>query len=124
MRDFRKLKIWQRSHALALDVYRSTGSFPRHEQYGLISQIRRAAASIPANIAEGCGREGDAELLRYLRIAMGSANELEYHLILSHDLKYLQTKAFEHLSNEVNQLKKMLVAFAKRLASGQPPAKS
>jgi four helix bundle protein len=117
MRDFRKLRIWERAHQLVLDVYKSTQGFPRRENYGLTSQIRRSAASIPANIAEGCGRSGDAELARFLRIAMGSANELEYHLLLAHDLGYLTQERHQVLDSEVNQLKRMMVVFTKRLAS-------
>ncbi len=117
MRDFKKLKVWQRSHQLVLDIYKSTEKFPKIELYGLTSQIRRSAVSIPSNIAEGCGKEEQAEFARYLRIAMGSANELEYQLILSHDLQYLTAEVFETLIDEVNQLKKMLVTFVKRIVS-------
>ena len=117
MRDFKKLKVWQRSHQLALDVYKSTEKFPKSEQYGLMSQMRRSAVSIPSNIAEGCGKEGQAVFARYLRIAMGSANELEYQLILSHDLNYIGKGAFDTLSDEVNQLKKMLVVLVKKIVT-------
>lgn len=85
-RDFRKPKVWEKSHQLALGVYKATVGFPKTELYGLTRQIRRCGASIPANIAEGCGRDGDAELARFLRLSMGSASELEYHLLLAHDL--------------------------------------
>ena len=118
MRDFKKLKVWQRSHQLVLDIYKSTEKFPKIELYGLTSQIRRSAVSIPSNIAEGCGKEGQAEFARYLRIAMGSASELEYQLILSHDLKYLSEEYFHVLEDEVTQLKKMLVVFTKKIANG------
>ncbi len=77
MRDFRKLQVWQKSHQLALDIYRLTIDFPKSEQFGLTRQMRRAAVSIPANIAEGCGRETEREFQRFLHIAAGSANELE-----------------------------------------------
>ncbi len=94
MKDFRELKVWQKAHQLVLDLYRGTEAFPRKEQFGLTSQVRRAAVSIPGNIAEGCGRGGDAELSRFLQIAMGSASELEYYLVLAQDLEYLsQTHA-------------------------------
>jgi four helix bundle protein len=114
MRDFKKLKIWQRSHKLALDVYKSTNDFLNSELYGLISQMRRSAVSIPSNIAEGCGKAGKAEFARYLRIAMGSASELEYQLILSRDLKYLSEESFHVLEDEVTQLKKCLSYSRKR----------
>lgn len=81
MKDFRKLQIWEKSHVLVLSVYKQTKSFPKEELFGLTSQIRRAAASIPANIAEGCGRGSDAELARFAQISMGSASELEYHIL-------------------------------------------
>jgi four helix bundle protein len=74
VRDFRELKVWERSHRLVLDVYDATGRFPREETYGLTAQLRRSCAAIPANIAEGCGRSGDAELGRFMLISMGSAS--------------------------------------------------
>jgi four helix bundle protein len=90
MQDFRQLKIWERAHQLTLAVYSNTASFPHEERYGLTSQIRRVAVSIPANLAEGCGRGGDADFRRFVQIAMGSACELEYHLLLACDLKLLK----------------------------------
>lgn len=86
MKDFRSLKVWEKAHELVLKVYKATDLFPKHELYGITSQIRRAAASVPTNIAEGCGKDSDAELKRYFLIAMGSASELEYLLILARDL--------------------------------------
>ena len=85
MKDFRKQKVWGKAHDLALKVYRVTEAFPKTELFGLTSQIRRAGVSIPANIAEGCGRDTDADFARFLQIAMGSASELEYHLLLAHE---------------------------------------
>ena len=85
MKDSRKLKVWEKSHQLVLALYTITASFPREETYGLTSQIRRAASSIPSNIAEGCGRDGDAELSRFCIIARGSASELEYQILLARD---------------------------------------
>jgi four helix bundle protein len=92
MRDFRQLKVWERGHRLVLDIYEATGKFPRQETYGLAAQLRRSSASIPANIAEGCGRSGDAELARFMLVSMGSASELEYHLLLAHDLNFLDDR--------------------------------
>lgn len=89
MNYFRKQKVWGESHDLARNIYKVTKAFPKEEIYGLTAQIRRACASIPANIAEGCGRGGEAELARFLQIALGSASELQYHLILAHDLGLL-----------------------------------
>ena len=90
MKDFKKQKVWQKSHRLTLDIYKATANFPREELYGLTNQLRRSCASIPANIAEGCGRNSDADFSRFLQIAMGSATELEYHLLLSHDLGIIE----------------------------------
>lgn len=89
MQDFRKLTVWQRSHQLALATYRATARFPREERFGLMRPMRRASVSMPANIAEGCGRLGQKEFARFLSIAMGSASELQYFVILGTDLGFL-----------------------------------
>jgi four helix bundle protein len=115
MRDFRKLKVWQRSHRLVLGVYEATGKFPREETYGLTAQLRRSCASIPANIAEGCGRSGDAELGRFMLISMGSASELEYHLLLARDLGFLGAQDHEELSQSTREVKRMLSTFINKL---------
>src|SRR5437762_14378337 len=101
MKDFRKLQVWEKAHQLALALYQVTASFPRDETYGLVSQIRRAAASIPSNIAEGCGRDGDPELSRFCTIARGSASELEYQLLLARDLKLIPShdQIFQRLAD-------------------------
>lgn len=115
MKDFRNLKVWERSHRLTLSVYRETRMFPQDERFGLTSQLRRATASIAANIAEGCGRRGDAELARFFQIAMGSASETEYHLILARDLEYLSAQAYEDLNQQLTETKRMLNAFLQKL---------
>ena len=115
MKDFRKLNVWEKSHHLTLSVYKHTKTFPKDELYGLTSQIRRASASIPANIAEGCGRNSDAQLARFCHIAMGSASELEYHLLLAHDLNYLNKNQFEQLNKDVIEVKRMLTSFTQKL---------
>jgi four helix bundle protein len=115
LKDFRKQKVWQKGHRLTLAVYKSTESFPKDEIYGLTRQIRRACASIPANIAEGCGKDGDAEFARFLQIARGSASELEYHLLLGHDLGFLNDTDYDRLSQEATELKQMLTSFIKKL---------
>jgi four helix bundle protein len=117
MRDFRELKVWGKAHQLVLDTYRATTSFPQAEMYGLTSQIWRAAASIPANIAEGCGRAGDAELARFMQISMGSASELEYHLLLAKDLEFLPSDAHQSLNAQTVEVKKMMASFLTRLRS-------
>ncbi|MCY4580269.1 MAG: four helix bundle protein [Chloroflexi bacterium] len=115
MRDFRGLKVWEKSHLLTLQIYKTTKSFPSEERYGLTSQIRRSCASIPANIAEGCGTGSDAEMARYLQIAMASASELEYHILLARDLEFITTANYNSIYDEVTQIKRMLTPFIRRL---------
>ena len=115
MKDFRQLQVWQKAHSIVLEIYQVTADFPKEERFGLISQIRRASVSVPSNIAEGCGRGGDAELARFLQIAMGSASELEYQLLLSIDLRYMEATDYERLAGMVIEVKKMLTSFIKRL---------
>jgi len=115
MKDFRTLKVWEKAHELVLNIYKSTDAFPKQEKYGLTSQIQRAAASIPTNIAEGCGKDSDAELKRYFLIAMGSSSELEYLLLLTHDLGYLSKENYTTLQSNLIEIRKMLNAFIQRL---------
>ena len=115
MRDFRNLKVWEKAHHLTLAVYEATATFPRDELYGLTSQIRRSCVSIPANIAEGCGRDGDVELARFLQISMGSASELEYHLLLASDLDLLKASDYDRLRSETIEVKRMLTSFIQKL---------
>ena len=117
MRDFKKIQVWEKAHQFTLRLYKATSFFPKEEIYGLTSQIRRAAASIPANIAEGCGRDTQAELARFVHIAGGSASELEYHLILAHDLGYIDDKAYPELDSAINEIKRMLNGFEKTVQS-------
>jgi four helix bundle protein len=115
MQSFKNLKVWEKAHLLTLEVYKSSRGFPREETYGLTSQMRRASASIGANIAEGACRKGDCEFGRFLYIAFGSASELEYHLLLAHDLEFLDEQDFERLSEEVIQVKRMLTSLLHKL---------
>jgi four helix bundle protein len=108
MKDFHKFKVWERSHRLTLSIYLHTKDFPKDELYSLTNQMRRASSSIPTNIAEGCGRDSQAEFTRFLLIAMSSSSELEYQLILSHDLQYMDDKVFLELSSELNEVRRML----------------
>ena len=110
MRDFREIKVWEKSHLLTLEIYKVTAVFPREEIYGLTSQVRRASASIPANIAEGFGRGGNAELARFLQIAMGSACEVEYHVLLAKDLNLLSKKIYDDLNERIVEVKRMLAS--------------
>jgi four helix bundle protein len=115
MRDFHELKVWEKAHQLTLKVYTCTRAFPQSEIYGLISQMRRAAISIPANIAEGGARGSDADFARFLQIAAGSASELEYYLILARDLAFLSVTDHAGLPEELIEIKKMLTAFVRQL---------
>lgn len=113
--EFSRLKVWEKAHGLTLSCYAATSSFPKQEIFGIVSQIRRSASSIPANIAEGCGRRGNAELHRFLQMAMGSASELEYHLLLSRDLNFLRTDLYDGLQTQVTEIKRMLTALIRKV---------
>ena len=115
MQNYRDLKVWQRAHELTLEIYRATTTFPADERYGLTSQIRRAAVSIAANIAEGAVRSSDADFARFLHIAIGSASEVDYYLLLSRDLRHLSNVDYETLDNTVQELKRMLNALITRV---------
>ena len=115
MRNFQELSIWQRSHLLTLKIYSVTKNFPKDEMFSIISQRRRSSSSIPTNIAEGCGRNSNREMKRFLIIATGSSSELEYQLILSRDLKYLSETIYKELQNELIEIRKMIYAFIKNL---------
>ena len=119
MQDYRKLKVYAKAYALALTVYENTRQFPREELYGLTSQVRRAAVSISANIAEGAGRSGSGDFSRFLYIAMGSASELECELSLAHDLHMLPLNQHEGLAVRVNEVKRMLGALVDRVESAR-----
>ena len=119
MKDFRQLKVWEKSHALTLVIYKATEKFPKQELYALTNQIQRVAVSIPANIAEGCGKNTDAELARYFQIAMGSSSELEYLLLLAHDLGYLLDENYLTLNSNLIEVRKMLNAFLQTLRANR-----
>ena len=124
-RDFRTLEVWRRAHALTLAVYRASSGFPSQEAYGLTSQLRRAASSIPANIAEGCGRDTRADLARFLQIAVGSASEVEYHLLLAKDLGFINSDVHAELQAEAIRVRKMALSYiAKVRTQLREPRKS
>jgi four helix bundle protein len=116
MQDFRDLKVWAKAHQLVLDVYRATASFPRAELYGLTSQLRRSAVSVPSNIAEGCCRS-KGDFARFVQIAAGSASELEYQLLLAKDLDLLRIDTFQPLSDQTIEVKRMLAGLLARLTA-------
>jgi four helix bundle protein len=122
MRDFKKYDIWQLSHIITLEVYKITFNFAKEELYGLTSQLRRAVASIPTNISEGCGRYSDKEFNQFLNIALGSANETEYLLILSKDLKYISEDLFSDLESKINTIKSKIFKLKQILISSKEQA--
>jgi four helix bundle protein len=115
MKDYRKLNVWVRTHARTLALYEHSAKFPRSETYGLTSQLRRAASSIGANIAEGCGRGTDGDMRRFFKIAMGSATETDYDLVLARDLGFIASDVCLALVTEIAEIEKMLTAFILRL---------
>lgn len=117
MQNYKDLKVWEKAHLFTLKVYETSKDFPKEEIYSLTNQIRRSASSVPANIAEGCGKNSKQELAHYLNVALGSANESEYYLILSKDLKYLKEKVFQELFNLINEVKGMLIALINKVRS-------
>jgi four helix bundle protein len=117
MKDFRRLKVWERAHKLVLFVYRLTAGFPSEEKYGLTSQLRRASASVAANIAEGCGRSGDGDFQRFLDVAMGSAVEVEYFLLLARDLGFLADDSYEDANRDVQEIQRILGSLIRKVAS-------
>lgn len=108
MKNFRDLKVWEKSHKVALRVYELTTNFPKEEVYGLVTQMRRSASSIPTNIAEGCGRGSDSQFAYFLNIALGSASELEYQIISSNDLRFVSDGNCQIILDELIEVKKML----------------
>jgi len=114
LQDFRKLAVWQKAHELTLGVYRATATFPREELYGITSQLRRAVASVPANLAEGRCRRSDPDFRRFVGIAIGSASEAEYYLLLSHELGYIDRPHYERFEEQIEEIKRMLSALFDR----------
>ncbi len=117
MKDFHELKVWQKAHQLTLAVYEATRSFPREELYGLTSQLRRCSSSVPTNLAEGCGRSTDSDFARFCTIAMGSASELEYLLLLARDLKLFKANEHLALAEATTEVKRMLSGLLQKLTA-------
>jgi len=115
MKDYRKLIVWEKAHQLTLEIYGMLGNFPKEEMFGLISQMKRSSASIPTNIAEGCGRKSEKDFHRFLVISFGSANELEYQVILSSDLRFIDSTRANRLLKQIEEIKKMLNGLMSRL---------
>lgn len=117
MQDFRDLQVWQKAHQLTLRVYRVTKRFPQDERFGVVSQIRRACASICANLAEGCCRNSDRDFARFVDVAMGSASEVEYFILLANDLDHLTESEHATLDEQIREVKRMLTGLSQRLRS-------
>jgi len=115
MSDYKKLKVWETAHKFTIDIYKITKGFPEDEKYGLISQIRRSVSSIPTNIVEGCGQLDNGNLIRFLGIAKGSAFEVEYQLLLSKDLNYVNKKEYDELNEKIQKIISMLTNLIKSL---------
>ena len=122
MGDFTKLAVWKKAHELTLHIYRETSRWPRHELFGLTSQSRRAAVSVPANLAEGCGKNSDAELARHARDSLGSASELSYYLTLAHDLSYTSTGIRDELQDTLSEVRRMLASLERVSAAAAEAA--
>ena len=119
MKNFKDLFVWQKSHALTLYLYEIIDKFPKEELYGISSQLRRAIVSVPTNLAEGCGRGSDKDFKRFVQIALGSASETEYLLLLCKDLGYMSIENFNKCTNDIQEIKKMLTSLILKLkASG------
>ena len=117
MRNYKDLRVWEEAHRLTLSVYKVTQMFPKEERFGLTSQIRRASASIAANLAEGCGRRSDGEMGRFVQIAMGSGAELSYHLLLARDLALITNEGYVELDARLERVMRMLSALSARVKS-------
>ena len=118
MKDFRTLRVWQLSHQFTLNIYALTGHYPKDELFGLVSQMRRSSSSIPTNIAEGCGRGSEVDFAHFLQIALGSASEIQYQIILSADLNYITREEEAKLTPAIEEIKKMLTAFILKIKKG------
>jgi four helix bundle protein len=119
MGDFRKLEVWQKSQQLVVSIYRITSGFPAAERYGLSAQMRRAAVSVSANLAEGCGRMGDAELRRYVRISLGSLSEVECELLLAENLQFTTKQLSEELLLTIGSIRGMLQTLHRKLPASR-----
>ncbi|MBA3706083.1 MAG: four helix bundle protein [Bacteroidetes bacterium] len=117
MQNYKELKVWEKAHALVLEIYRVTRAFPKEEVYALTSQVRRASYSISSNIAEGCGKKTQLDLANFLQIALGSANETEYFLLLSKDLNYIESEVYSVLEKDINEIKAMLISLISKVRS-------
>jgi four helix bundle protein len=115
MKNYKTLKVWDKAHQSTLNIYMKTKSFPVDERFGLTSQIRRSSVSIPANIAEGCGKFSDKDFARYLQISLGSTHETEYYILLAKELGYFNELDYTNLNTGITEVKSMLISLLKKL---------
>ena len=115
MRNYRDLIVWEKAHRLTLAIYQNTRAFPTGERFGLTSQMRRASASIAANLAEGCGRRSDGEMARFVQITMGSGAELSYHLLLARDLGLLEQAVYNAMNSDLAAVMRMMSALSSKV---------
>lgn len=115
MRNYNELKVWQKAHQMVLHIYETTKFLPKEELYGLTSQLRRAAVSIPANLAEGCGKNSKPDTVNFFQIALGSLHETEYYILLIKDLSYIRTEKYLDFDGNIKEVKAMLVALIKSI---------
>lgn len=115
MKDYKKLNVWHKSHDTVLKIYKVSKRFPKEETYGLTSQMRRSAVSIPANIAEGCGKKTDIDMTRFMNISLGSIHETEYYNLLARDLNYINNEEYEEIDSALSEIKAMLIGFIKKV---------
>src|SRR5690349_19222011 len=124
VRNYRELRVWAKAHELTLALYAATRNMPRDELYGLTSQLRRAVVSIEANLAEGCGRRGDGDMVRFVQIATGSASELDCHLLIARDLKFLSDEDHARLAGLLQEVRRMLTSFANTIETSKAQVKA
>lgn len=117
MQNYQELRVWQKSHTFVLEIYKLTDDFPKNETFGLISQMRRSAVSVPANLAEGCGKKGTPDIANFFQISLGSLHETEYYLLLARDLRYITNEVFEIRDLEIKEIKAMLISLIKTIRS-------
>ena len=117
MRDFRQLRVWEDAHLLTLEIYKITKIFPKEELFALTSQLRRASASIPSNIAEGCGRGSNKDYANFLQIVLGSAYEVDYQLFLAKELIYLDSESYSQVCKKIDAVKRQLAALLQKVRS-------
>lgn len=115
MRDFRQLRVWGDAHQLTLEVYKLTKNFPKEELFALTNQLRRASASIGSNIAEGCGRGSNKDYAHFLQIAIGSAFEVDYQMLLARDLAYINDENYKITSEKIDSLKRQLASLLQKV---------